>query len=196
MGQLHAAYAASQTAWAKCKNKLQEEWLNHCRTKKSLTHELNSHMNTEKILSCCWQTMKKFDDFIDYINDLLNDKSKNENVKEQFRLSDLMLEIKFQKQIIDNLKKKVQGMKDQWNLDVTALKQQLQNRASDHEMMIKVKKTQIVKLEQTLQQNLNHNSVYLMNTRKRHRAQRGNEIVKECWELILLCGLAGLTMSR
>jgi hypothetical protein len=57
--------------------------------------------------------MKKFDDFIDYINDLLNDKSKNENVKEQFRLSDLMLEIEFQKQIIDNLKKKVQEMKDQ-----------------------------------------------------------------------------------
>jgi len=57
--------------------------------------------------------MKKFDDFIDYINDLLNDKSKNENVKEQFRLFDLMLEIEFQKQIIDNLKKKVQEMKDQ-----------------------------------------------------------------------------------
>jgi len=63
---------------------------------------------------------------------------------------------------------------------VTALKQQLQNRASDHEMMIKVKKTQIAKLEQTLQQNLNHNSVYLMNTRKKHRAQRENEIIKEC----------------
>ncbi len=140
--------------------------------------------------------MKKFDDFIDYINDLLNDKSKNENVKEQFRLSDLMLEIEFQKQIIDNLKKKVQEMKDQWNLNVTALKQQLQNRASDHEIMIKVKKTWIVKLEQTLQQNLNHNSVYSMNTRKRHRAQRENEIVKGCWELILLCGLAGLIMSH
>jgi len=57
--------------------------------------------------------MKKFNDFIDYINNLLNDKPKNENVKEQFRLFDLMLEIEFQKQIIDNLKKKVQEMKDQ-----------------------------------------------------------------------------------
>ncbi len=56
--------------------------------------------------------MKKFDDFIDYLNSLLDDKSKNKNVKKQFRLFDLMLEIEFWKQIIDNLKKKIQEMKD------------------------------------------------------------------------------------
>ena len=112
MGQLHAVYAAFQTAWVKCENKLQEEWLNHCETQKSLTHELNSYTDTEKTLSCCWQTMKKFDDFIDYLNSLLDDKLKNKNVKKQFRLFDLMLEIEFWKQIIDNLKKKIQEMKD------------------------------------------------------------------------------------
>jgi len=63
---------------------------------------------------------------------------------------------------------------------VTVLKQQLQNRAFNHEMMIKIKKTKIAELEQILQQNLNHNSVYLINLRKRHRAQRENKIVKEC----------------
>jgi hypothetical protein len=50
---------------------------------------------------------------------------------------------------------------------VTALKQQLQNRTSDHEIMIKERETQIAKLEQTLQQNLNRNSVYLMNAKKK-----------------------------
>jgi hypothetical protein len=67
--------------------------------------------------------MKKFENFIDYLNSLLDDKSENEDVKKQFRLSDLMLEIEFQKQIIDNLRKKIQVKKDQRNLNVTALKQ-------------------------------------------------------------------------
>jgi hypothetical protein len=104
-----------------------------------------------------------------------------------------MLEIEFQKQIIDNLKKKVQEMKDQWNLNVTALKQQLQNR-SDHEIMIKVKKTRIVKLEQTLQQNLNHNSVYSMNTRKdtEHKDRNCQRVLRTHSS----CGLAGLIMSH
>jgi len=114
--------------------------------------------------------MKKFGDFIDYLNGLLDGKPEDEDVKKQFRLSDLMLDIEFRKQTIDDLKKEVQEMEDQRNLDVTALEQQLQDRASDHEMVISAKETRIAELEQTLQQNLNHNSVYPMDPRKRRRA--------------------------
>jgi len=179
MGQLQAAYAASEAARAKCENELQEERLDHRGTRESLTHELNSHADTEKTLSCCWQTMKKFGDFIDYINGLLDGKPEDEDVEKQFRLSDLMLEIEFRKQAIDDLKKEVQAKEDQKTLDVTTLEQQLQDEASQHEMALRAQETRIAELEQTLQRNLDHDSVNTMDPRKKRKTRRGNGIAKD-----------------
>ena len=174
MAQLQAAYAASEAARAKCETDLQEERLDHRGTRESLTHELNSHADTEKTLGCCWQTMTKFGEFIDYLNRLLDGKPADEDTEKQFGLSDLLLEIEFRKQTIIDLKKEVQKKEEQRNLDVTVLEEKLQVEASQHEVALKAKETRIAELEHTLQQNSDYDSVYPMNSRRKRRARRGN----------------------
>lgn len=172
--QLEAAYAASEAARAKCETDLQEERLDHRGTRESLTHELNSHADTEKTLGCCWQTMNKFGEFIDYVNRLLDGTRADEDTGTQFGISDLLLEIEFRKQTIDDLKKKVQMVEEQRTLDVTVLEEKRQVEASQHEGALKAMATRIAELEHTSQQNSDYDTVYPMSSRKKRRARRGN----------------------
>lgn len=186
LNQLQTAYAASEAARMKSENGLQEERLEHRGTRESLTHEINTHADTEKSLSCCWQTLKKLGDFCNYISNLLDGKPEDRDMEKQINFADLMLEVEFRKQTIDDLKKEVRVREEKRDFDVAALEQKLKNEAGEHEDTLKEKDYRIAELECMLfeqqvkeEPDLNHPSMPPLNNKRKRRTRRSNGITNE-----------------
>jgi len=173
--QLQSTYAAEQAARRKCDDELQNERLEHRATRESLTHEINSHADTEKTLGCCWESLKKMGDLCDYINQTLDGKPAPEDREKQFGYADLVMENEFRKQAIEDLEKKL-TREEEKDIQIAALTQQLQDEAAQHEESLKLKEHQIAELELKLEKPP-------MATRRKRRARGSNGIADRRLEI-------------
>ena len=166
--RLQSTYVAEQAARRQCDDELQNERLEHRATRESLTHEINSHADTEKTLGCCWESLKKMGDLCEYVNKMLDGKLVPEDQDRQFGYADLVMENEIRKQTIEDLEKRLprEGEKD---VQIAALMQKLQDEVAQHEKSLKLKEHHIAELELKLERSP-------MTTRRKRRARRSNGI--------------------
>ncbi len=179
LDELQTAYTASEATRARVESELQEERLEHRGTRESLTHEINSHADTQKTLECFWETLKKLGNFCDYVTGLLNGKPANEEMEKQTNVADLTLEIEYRKQTMVDMKKDEELKEEKWTIDLAALEQKLQDQAAEHEDSARANGLRVAELEQMLselqgkdEQYVDLNGLPWQDTRRKRRTRR------------------------
>jgi len=179
MDELQTTYTMSEATRARLETELQEERLEHQGTRESLTHEINSHADTQKTLECCWETLKKLGDFCDYVTSLLNGKPANEDMEKRTNVADLTLEIEFRKQTMKDMTKDIELKEEKWSIDIAALEQKLQDQAAKHEDSVRANDLWVAELEHMLselqgkdEQYMDLNGLPWQDTRRKRRTRR------------------------